>query len=208
MGLNFRSLTPAGRGNIKGLKTPKLLKKGSSMVISSQMMSSSQSNSAVQGVQGHHHHPKKGIGDMISNLESAIDDATKSGKLTSDQASALTTMLDDIKKMLGPTQLSADDREKIRKELHDIGKQLFQALNAQSASAAPSTQQNNGVDAIFKVMDTNHDNSISKGEMTSFLSSLTPNAANANGLVSSSFTYSQQATLSISRTQSMFTTMA
>jgi hypothetical protein len=238
MGLNFRSLTPAGRGNIKGLKTPKLLKKGSSMVISSQMTSSSQSNSAVQGVQGHHHHPKKGIGDMISNLESAIDDATKSGKLTSDQASALTTMLDDIKKMLsqtqsggasmssptgtshgrqtgGATQLSADDRDKIRKELHEVGKQLFQALNAQSSasstqqsSAASSTRQSNGVDAIFKVMDTNSDNAISKGELTSFLSNQTSNAANANGLVSSSFTYSQQATLSISRTQSMFTTMA
>jgi hypothetical protein len=198
------------------------------MAISSQVTGSSLSNSAVQGVQGHHHHHKKSIGDMISNLESAIDDATKSGKLTSDQASALTTMLDDIKKTLGQTQsggastspqagvsqtggvaqLSSDDREKIRKQLHDIGKQLFMALNAQSANAAPSAQQNKGVDAIFKMMDTNHDNAISKGEMTSFLSSLTSNAANANGLVSSSFTYSQQATLSISRTQSTFTTMA
>jgi hypothetical protein len=115
----------------------------------------------------------------------------------------------------GAIQLSADDRDKIRKELHEVGKQLFQALNAQSSasstqqsSAASSTRQSNGVDAIFKVMDTNSDNSISKGELTSFLSNQTSNAANANGLVSSSFTYSQQATLSISRTQSMFTTMA
>jgi hypothetical protein len=185
----------------------------------SQVMSSSQSSSAVQGTQGHQHHHKKSIADMINNLESAINDAAKSGALTSDQASAMTKELDDIKNTLNPTsssasqtngatQLSADDRQKIKKELQDIGKQLFQALNSQSASAPSSAQQSSGVDAIFKAMDTNQNGSVSKDELTSFLSSQTSNAANSNGLVASSFTYSEQATLSISETQSRFSVTA
>jgi hypothetical protein len=183
----------------------------------SQVTGSSLSSSAVQGTQGHHHH-RKSIADMISNMETAINDAVKSGKLTSDQASSLTKELDDIKQTLsqaqsgastttgGISQLSADDRQKIRKELHDIGKQLFQALNPQSA--ASSTQQNNGVDAIFKALDTNGDGNITKDEMTSFLSSLTSNGSNSNGLVTTNFTYSEQATLSISQTQSTFSATA
>ena len=184
----------------------------------SQVMSSSLSNSAVQGVQGHHHHHKKSLADMINDMESEIDNATKSGKLTSDQASAMTKVLDDIKNTLaqaqsnstsqtsGVTQLSSDDREKIRKELQDIGKQLFQALNSQSAS---STQQNNGVDAIFKAMDANSNGSISKDEMTNFLSSLTSNAAyNGSGLAAGKVLYSEQATFSFSETQSRFSVTA
>ena len=154
---------------------------------------------------------------MVNSLESEIDDATKAGKLTSDQASALTKELDDIKNTLGQTasngtaqtnnatQLSADDRNKIRKDLQDIGKQLFQAFNTQAAS---STQQGSNVDQIFKAMDANNDGSISKDEMTNFLSSLTSNATNANGLISSNYTYSEQATLSVSETQSRFSITA
>jgi hypothetical protein len=184
----------------------------------SQVTGSSLSNSAVQGVQGHHHHHKKSLADMIKEMESAIDNATKSGKLTSDQASAMTKLLDDIKNTLAQaqssnstqatsaTQLSADDRDKIRKELQDIGKQLFQALNSQSAS---STQQNNGVDAIFKAMDANGDGSINKDEMTSFLSSLTSNAAyNGSGLAAGKVLYSEQATFSMSESRSTFSVTA
>jgi ribosome-binding ATPase YchF (GTP1/OBG family) len=186
----------------------------------SQLTISLVSNQSVQGAQGHHQHPRKSIADMIKDMESAIDDATKSGKLTGDQASAMTKVLDDIKKMLsqaqstgpaqtgGATQLSADDREKIRKQLHDIGKQLFQAFNSQSADS--STRQSGAVDAIFKAMDANKDGSVNKNELTSFLSGLTANASNSshsNGVVASSFTYSAQATMSITRTQSSFSTI-
>lgn len=152
---------------------------------------------------------------MINDMESAINNATKSGTLTSDQASALTKMLDDIKNTLanaqssgssqtgGVSQLSSDDRDKIRKELHDIGKQLFAALNSQNS--ASSTQQSNGVDAIFKAMDANQDGSVSKNELTSFLNSQTSNATNnTNGLAAGSFMYSEQATFSISESQSTF----
>jgi hypothetical protein len=184
----------------------------------SQLTISLVSNQSVQGAQGHHQHPRKSIADMIKDMESAIDDATKSGKLTGDQASAMTKVLDDIKKMLSQaqstgatgdvTQLSADDREKIRKQLHDIGKQLFQAFNSQRADS--STRQSGAVDAIFKAMDANKDGSVNKNELTSFLSGLTANASNSshsNGVVASSFTYSAQATMSITRTQSSFSTI-
>jgi hypothetical protein len=187
----------------------------------SQLTISLLSNQSVQGAQGHHHHQRKSIADMIKDMESAIDDATKSGKLTGDQASAMTKVLDDIKKMLSQaqssnatqtsgdaTRLSADDREKIRKQLHDIGKQLFQAFNSQSADS--STRQSGAVDAIFKAMDANKDGSVNKDELTSFLGSLTSNASNAsrsNGVVAGSFTYSAQATMSITRTQSSFSTI-
>jgi polyhydroxyalkanoate synthesis regulator phasin len=183
----------------------------------SQITGSTQSNSAVQGVQGHQHH-RKSIADMIKDMESAIDNAAKAGKLTSDQATAMTKELDDIKQMLsqaqsggsaqtgGAMQLSADDRQKIRKELHDIGKQLFQALNPQESTQ--QTQQSSAIDSIFKAMDANQDGNISKDELTSFLSSLTSNASNASGLVSSNFTYSEQATLTINQTQNAFSVTA
>jgi chromosome segregation ATPase len=184
----------------------------------SQLTIQSLSNQSVQGTQGHHHHHKKSIADQIKDMESTINNLASSGKLTSDQASAMTKELDDIKNTLNPTssatsqtgnatQLSADDRQKIKKELHDIGKQLFQALNPQSS--ASSTQQSNGVDAIFQALDTNGDGAISKDELTSFLSNLTSGAANnANGLAAGNFTYSEQATFSISESQSTFETTA
>jgi EF hand len=193
----------------------------------SQLTIASLSSQSVQGTQGHHHHHHKSIADQIKDMESTINNLASSGKLTSDQASAMTKELDDIKNTLNPTssatggastsptggsasttQLSADDRQKIKKELQDIGKQLFQALNPQS-SASPQAQQSSGVDAIFKALDTNGDGSISKDELTSFLSNLTSGAANnTNGLAAGSFTYSEQATFSISESQSTFETTA
>jgi hypothetical protein len=188
------------------------------MDISSQMSISLQENSAAQGVQGHHHHHKKGITDMINDLESAINDATKSGALTSDQASALTKLLDDVKKTLaqaqsagssqagGAVQLSSDDREKIRKDIRDIGKQLFAALSSQNTS---STKQGNGVDAILKALDTNQDGSISKDELTSFFNSQTSSAwNNTNGFGAGKVLYSEQATFSMYESRSTFSVTA
>jgi septal ring factor EnvC (AmiA/AmiB activator) len=194
----------------------------------SQLTSSSQSNSAVQGVQGHHHHHKKSIADMIKDLQSAIDDATKSGALTSDQATALTKDLNDIKNTLSQlqtssngstsatgtaTQLSSDDRDKIRKDLRDIGKQLFAAFgsqsNSSSASSTSSAQQTNRIDDLFKAIDSDNDGTISKGELSSYLRVQASNAPNnTNGLYAGSFTYSEQATFSISETQSSFSVTA
>jgi hypothetical protein len=209
----------------QGIEIVGTFKKELSMDIS-QVTNISLSDSSVQGVQGHHHRHKKSINDMISDMESAIDDATKSGKLTSDQATSMTTILDSIKKTLSQatgsskisgddwistsnsTQLSSADQQKIRKELHDVGKQLFQALNPHSS--ATSAKQSSGFDAIFKALDSNKDGSVNKDELTSFLSSLTgsgSNASNAGSLVSSSFTYSEQATYSITQTRSSFSAL-
>ncbi len=183
------------------------------------------SNQNVQGVQGHHRH-KKGLGDMITDMQSAIDNAAKTGKLTSDQAAALSKQLDAIKKELSQaqassssqsvnstqvanaTQPSSDYRQKIRKELHEVGKQLFEAIK--SSDSASSTQQSNSLDSIFKAMDVNGDGSISKDEMKSFLTNLSANGDNGSSdtFTSLSFTYSQQATMTMSQSQSGFSAVA
>jgi hypothetical protein len=184
----------------------------------SQVTSASLSNSQVQGVQGHHHHHRKSMADKVDDMQSAIDDAVKSGKLTSDQASALTKELDEIKKMLsqvqtspgagGATRLSSGDQDKMRKELQDVGKKLFSALNASSSS-----QQSNGVDAFFKALDSNKDGSISKGEMSSFFNSLTSGGSTSGGSNPSTmpvgnYAYSSQASLTVIRMQSTFSMTA
>jgi Ca2+-binding EF-hand superfamily protein len=208
---------PAGRGKLKGLKRKlKILSKGSSMDIS-QLTSTTASSSGVQGMGGHHHHHKS-ISDQISDMESAINGAVQAGKLTSDQASTITKELDDIKQMLSQastssttsttstaTQLSSDDRQKIREELRDIGKQLFSALNPQQANSSSSTSP---LDAIFKAMDTNGDGSISKDELTSFFSNLAANGAGASSANNLGLTYGGQATISMTEMQSTFSVTA
>jgi len=198
----------------------------------SQVTSASLSNPTVQGVQGHHHH-RKSMTDQLKDMQSAIDNAVKAGQLTSDQASAMTKELDDVKATLsqaqssqtgstdptsataggastsptgGATQLSASDRDKVRKEMHDVGKQLFQALNPQSA--ASSTQQSSGVDAVFKALDTNGDGNISKDELSSFFTSLTSGTSGAGDAAASNYTYSGQATMTMIQMQSSFSVTA
>ena len=53
----------------------------------------------VQGAQGEQHH-RMTIGDRISKIESAMDDAVASGTLSGDQAIQMKKELDDITKML------------------------------------------------------------------------------------------------------------
>jgi len=178
------------------------------------------SNQNVQGVQGHHRH-KKSLGDTLTEMQSIVDKAAKTGKITSDQATAFSKQLDAIKKDLSQAQASSstqvanstqaadatqspsDYRQKIRKELQDVGKQLFEAIK--SSDSASSTQQSNNVDSIFKAMDANGDGSISKDEMTSFLSSAN---SNTNTYSSINFTYSQQATMTIGQSQTGFSAVA
>jgi hypothetical protein len=190
------------------------LSKGSIMDLS-QITGTSMANSGVQGVGGHQHRHKS-ISDQVKDLESAISDAQKSGKLTSDQATAMTKELDDIKKMLsqvgtssqaGATaQLSADDRHKIRKELHDVGKQLFEALNPQAA--ASSTTSGSQMEAIFKMLDANGDGNIDKNEFSSFINNLAQNGAGKSDQMSQVSSYSRQATISIAEMQSTFSVTA
>jgi hypothetical protein len=129
----------------------------------------------AQGVQGHHHHHhhKKNMTDMISNMENTIDEATKEGKLTGDQAAQMKKELDDISEALQQgqsgtgTQLTADDLQKIRDQFHDIRKQLFDAINPQGP-ASPY----NGMDNLFSQVDANGDGNIDKDEFSTFISLL------------------------------------
>ena len=136
--------------------------------------SDSQGTSDVtQGVQGHHHHHHRSMADMISKMESTIDDAVKAGKLIDDQATQMKKELDSITETLSKTQgssatqLTPDDLQKIRTEFQDVRKQLFDALNPQVA-----TSTSTGIENLFKQMDANGNGVIEQNEFASFISSL------------------------------------
>jgi hypothetical protein len=140
----------------------------------------------VRGAQGEHHHPMT-IGDRLSKMGSAVDDAVTSGTLSGDQAIQMKKELDDITKILShnshkqngsnnqagsSTQLPANDREKIRSHLQDLEKQLFAALNPQGATdvhAAAARRASGEVNDLFKAMDTNRDGKIGRDELTSYV---------------------------------------
>ncbi len=139
----------------------------------------------VQGAQGEHHQ-RMTIGDRISQMKSAIDDAVTSGMLSDDQAVQMRKALDDITKILSHNehkqngsnnragsatqQLSANDREKIHSDLQELGKQVSAALNSQGAArVAPAPTRGAQVDDLFKAIDTNGDGKIRKDELTSYL---------------------------------------
>ena len=132
-------------------------------------------NTDIQGVQGHHHHHHhKSMTDMISKMESAIDDAVKAGKLTDDQATQMKEELDSITETLkqgqssSGAQLTSEDLQKIRTEFQDVRKQLFDALNPEG-----STSASNGIgDALFKKMDANGDGAVDKNEFSTFINTL------------------------------------
>ena len=127
------------------------------------------------------------IGDRLSKLESAVDDAVTSGTLSGDQAIQMKKELDDITKILShnshkqngsnnqtgsSTQLPANDREKIRSHLQDLEKQLSSALNPQGATDVPAAAARRAraeVDDLFKAMDTNRDGKIGRDELTSYV---------------------------------------
>ena len=105
----------------------------------------------VRGAYGERHRPMT-IADRLSKMESAVDDAVTSGTLSGDQALQMKNELDDIAKILShnshkqngsnkqtesSTQLSANDREKIRSHLKDLEKQLSSALNPKAATMSP-----------------------------------------------------------------------
>jgi hypothetical protein len=174
-------------------------------------------NLQVQGAQGgHHRHHHMSIGDRISKMETAIDDAVKTGKLTDDQATTMKKALDDVKSTLSKVQdgstgqtgaanqgstlkqLSEDDRKKIRDTLQDVGKQLFAAINQGAASSAAN------IDNLFKALDTNGDGKVDKDELTAFLQK---NGKKDQGPYRS---YGEQGnvTMNLTITQSQFTVSA
>lgn len=129
-----------------------------------------------QSTRGHHHHGGN-ITDMISKMSTGIDDAVKAGKLTDDQAAEMKKTLDAISEKLKSdpsgkgTQLSQDDRQQIRKQLHEIGKELHAALAPQQSDGA----QGDLASELFKKIDTNGDKKIDKDEFTSFINNLKDN---------------------------------
>jgi hypothetical protein len=140
--------------------------------------------------------------------------------MTDDQAAAIKKELDSISELLkngqsasgssggntnAVSQLSSDDRQNIRDVLKSIGKQLFASLSAQS------TQATSPVDDLFAKIDTNGDKSISKNELTDFVSSMTQGGQNASDLFSKPQTYGQQGSFSltmVSYSQSTFSVTA
>jgi polyhydroxyalkanoate synthesis regulator phasin len=140
---------------------------------------------STRGVQGrHHHHHHKSMANMISDMESAIDDAVKTGKLTDDQATQMKKELDDITKALtnsqassgtqgsSGTQPTSEDLQKIRTEFQDVRKQLFDALNSQASNLQGTTPVSNGVENLFKLIDANGNGTINENEFFTFINSL------------------------------------
>jgi EF hand len=144
----------------------------------------------VRGTQGEHLHPMT-IGDRLSKLESAMEDAVTSGTLSGDQAIQMKKELDDISKILShnshkqngsnkqtgsSTQLPANDREKIRSHLQDLEKQLSSALNPKGATDVPAAAARRAraeIEDLFKAMDTNRDGKIGRDELTSYVNKTT-----------------------------------
>ena len=155
--------------------------------------SSTLASSGAQGAQGHHHHHRKSVSDQVSDMSSAIDQAVKAGSLSSDQAASMKNELADISKTLSQSQsnstsqtgatsqLSAQDRKKVMSELHDVGKQLYQAMNPQSTGTT-AAQSSNQLDSLFSAIDANSDGKIDKGEMADYINKLADSSQGAQDL--------------------------
>jgi polyhydroxyalkanoate synthesis regulator phasin len=145
----------------------------------------------------HKHHLS--LAEMLAQMQSSVDDEVKAGKLTADQATALKKELDAIAKTLqdaktNGTQISADDRRKMREQLKKAGQDLENAVTAQ---AGKGVAMNQGLDDLFKKIDTNGDGQIDKNEMNNFLNQT---ASDSPSDPVSPETYNQQGILSISMT--------
>ncbi len=130
-------------------------------------------NNATQGIQGHPRH--KSMADMISNLQSTIDNAVKTGRLTGDQAMQMKKKLDSITQTLNKTQtgsgaqLTPEDLQQIRAKFQEIRKELFDALNPQRSAIV-----SNGIGGyhLFQKMDANGNRVIDRNEFSNFISTL------------------------------------
>jgi len=113
----------------------------------------------AQGAKKSDHH--RSFADRISEMQSGIDDAVKAGQLTQDQADEMKKQLaaisDELKKAQGDgTQpISDDDKKKIGKELHEVGKQLHAATNPDGGEGQASQSQGvNANDTFAALLDT------------------------------------------------------
>jgi hypothetical protein len=177
-----------------------------------------QGTGGIQGIQQHHH--RKSLADMVTDIESAIDNAVGSGKLSGDLGAQIKKQLEAIADELKQTQassgqtgttdqMSSDDRMKIRKELREIGKELFAALNSQDSSQSTAVRSSND---LFSKIDTDSNGSISKGELSGYLSQMYSSGANNADTANSNATYGQQGsfkmTVSMTMKQSTFSMYA
>jgi hypothetical protein len=111
------------------------------------------------------------MGDKITNLQSAIDHAAKTGRLTGDQATQMKKKLDFITQTLNRSQtgsgaqLTSDDLRKVRTELQAVRKQLFDALNPQGI--ASFTTSGAGYN-LFKTIDASRNGAIGRNEFATF----------------------------------------
>jgi Ca2+-binding EF-hand superfamily protein len=153
---------------------------------------------SVSNANTNHKH-RLSLAEMLSQTQSTINDDLKAGKLTADQATALKKELDAIAKSLqdartNGTQISADDRRKMRDELKKVGEDLE---NAVTAEGKKDVAMNPGLDDLFKKIDTNGDGKIDNSELNNYLSQT---AADSPSDPLNASTYNQEGTLSISMT--------
>jgi hypothetical protein len=164
----------------------------------------------AQAAQGQHNH-RMTIGDRISQMASAIDDAVTAGVLSGDQAVQMKKTLGDITKILNhnshkqngsnnqtgsSTQLSENDREKIRSDLQELDKQVSAALNPQGAAGVLAARARGAkVDDLFKAIDTNGDGKIRKDELTAYVNKAADSGQSGKAPFS---TYGRQGSMTMS----------
>jgi polyhydroxyalkanoate synthesis regulator phasin len=205
----------------QGTESFNFLLLGGSMDVS-QLTSSAAGSSGVQGMYGGgHHRHHKSISDQVNQMGTAIDNAVKTGSMTSDQAASLKKELADITQIMNQnaqttsagstgqtsqsnslSQLSDADRKKVFSELHDVRKQLFAASNTDGANGSSGASSgDDAVSTLFSQIDSDNNGSIDKSELTQFLAQI---GANALG-------YNQRGTTNVSASAmswSTFSTMA
>jgi hypothetical protein len=132
-------------------------------------------SNAPQAVHGRHPHHHKSIAEMISSLQSTIDDAAKTGKLTGSQATQMKTKIESITQTLNKSQagsgapMTPEDLQQIKTKLQEVRKELFDALNPQGAASPVSS----GIGYnLFKTLDTNGDGVVNKNEFSTFISTV------------------------------------
>lgn len=186
-------------------------------ILSQMSVSYSQDTQTVQGASSHH--KPKSLADMIGEMSSAIDDAVKAGKLTSEQGDTIQKQLEALADLLktgrtGSTSsndtsgntpsINSDDRQMIREAIKRIGQQFF-------AASMSGTQVADPIDNLFSKIDGNGDKAISKSEFTTFANSLNHSEQNGGTEQSKPQTYGQHGSFSltmVSYQQSTFSMMA
>lgn len=136
------------------------------------------------------------LNSITQTLASAQNPASATATSSSSTTASSTSATSTSSGQGGLSQLSSADRQKVMQELHDVKKQLFQDLNPQSTSSTSAASSASQINSLFSAMDTNGDGTISKSELTNFLSQLSSSPQGAADLLIGSY-YNPQGGLSV-----------